>query len=640
MSSVVIIGGGPIGLYLAYKLNKIGIKATVYDPRAGIYTRPGHVNKEDLEKVLQEIGEKISVTQIVHLKDIERTLYEKINYYNIPVEKKSFLRFETRSDQKGIIVGDHEGTEEFVKCNFVFDCTGSKRTVVHAINQLISPPPFTVKPIVPEVNIKNNFIAYVKMSAIDYALISKYEEKTDSFLPDVEDPLIYAETMEKLRDLGWNEMGYPKSYSVDFNKDKICIYMEAPDNLPENKYNAWVETLLRTLTQSNTVSFTQLPASKKYEKKPRFNSFVVHPHMVNEVAYVNKNFPTIILAGDSQIEPNYTLAHGLKSGMQRVDILMEHIEAYKKSIAYFDAEEYAEEIKSSIYEHKNGIEVLYENRKNYFSSWLEQAEKYYTIAINTVGISLDQKLRFEKTLSEIQARLNHKKAQTRLIELQKEQKQGIEKQERTQIILQMEEIRSLLENVLNELPNSFNVEHIAAVNSLNNLAIMMKEMGSHYFKEGLFDEAQNIYAKALAVYQHPKLQKSYPLQELTLYSNLIITKRKLNLRETIPQLALTALEKYAMTPELLAISRKIIGNLVVTIEEQIKKSPESASTLQNTVQKITALHPQLIDKTLENDLKKVNNTVNYFQTFGLFKYIPVEVTTLQEQQKNNLSPIQ
>ncbi len=72
----VIIGAGPAGLYTAIKLRKAGVKdVVVYDPRAGDYTRPGHLNRNVFSRAQDGLGFNFwSGDKVGHIKDLERAL--------------------------------------------------------------------------------------------------------------------------------------------------------------------------------------------------------------------------------------------------------------------------------------------------------------------------------------------------------------------------------------------------------------------------------------------------------------------------------------------------------------------------------------------------------------------------------------
>jgi len=56
MTATVIVGAGPIGLYLAYTLRRAGIAPImIIDPRAGMYERPGHVNVDVFKRLNRDM---------------------------------------------------------------------------------------------------------------------------------------------------------------------------------------------------------------------------------------------------------------------------------------------------------------------------------------------------------------------------------------------------------------------------------------------------------------------------------------------------------------------------------------------------------------------------------------------------------
>ena len=332
MSKIVIIGGGPIGLYLAYKLRKAGIAKEdilVFDPRAGEYARPGHINSEIFAKLNVELPqkEKWPSDKTGHIKDIEHILHSQIIESAINIEKKRFVRFSDDANHPGVIVADAEGHEETIECSHVFDCSGNQRVVINKINEMVSPAPFTVQPISHKVEVKKHFLAFVKMSEANLrrintahlnepssGIISLYQ-LFNTINTSEPSPLEYARTIEKLRSFGWNQFGIPNCYGMGFTKGKVCLYMECPDNLPQEQYEAWVQAVINATTNSTDITFEQLPPTKKSYRKPRFNSFTVNPMEVKQVGYQGEGLPLVIASGDAQIEPNYVLAHGVKDGL-------------------------------------------------------------------------------------------------------------------------------------------------------------------------------------------------------------------------------------------------------------------------------------------------------------------------------------
>ncbi len=142
----------------------------VCDLRAGRYTRPGHLNSSAFAVAAEGAGVEIdaaltSNARKGHIKDLERALYAEVERLRIPILQDRFVKFETISGTPGVVVVDKDGMEQFIPADYVFDCTGTKRQVIHSVNELFpADPPFKLVPIT-EVPVSSHFIAYIKVPA-------------------------------------------------------------------------------------------------------------------------------------------------------------------------------------------------------------------------------------------------------------------------------------------------------------------------------------------------------------------------------------------------------------------------------------------------------------------------------------------
>lgn len=631
MSNVVIIGAGPIGLYLAIQLKKAGVKnVVIYDPRAAEYSRPGHLNGS----ILNELSSKLNLSESSyiwnkkqidlsetnhHIKDIERLLYVEAKKMSIKIEKKKFSRFNEIHSPKGIFVMNANQEEEFIACDYAFDCTGSKRELIHKVNEINKEKPFTIQPIFKSQPVKNYFLAYVNMKESDLEKINKAASTPleVQLMPSLQ----FTQAIEQLRQLGWKEYTFPLCYGVPFNKDKVCLYMECPEQLDPQLYEKWVSSVINGNTLSKDIKFQQLPPSKLGIKKPHFHSFIVDPQELTQAEYSSKLLPSVIAMGDTQIDPHFYLAHGVRDGLKRVHQLIEHIEVYNGQIAYYDSSEYLSSIKTMLNEHKNHIIHYYKERIDYFKTMVYIAETHYEEALLKSSNELEQ-LQLQSTLKEIKALISFYDAIKELNQLNKAIRS--EKQNLSGINDLDSKLSRLTSTVLlslREMPKA-HCQKERLQDELFLLASSWKELGNHYFSMNRADLAIKAYTQVMITLKTANLTNEYQNLELITLSNMLICNKKLKRYEEAISLGKNALEDYPNTLSLETGKRKIVFHMVKMYAELINKEIENHNSKAATEMSQTILKIYSVNKSIfaDNEGKKVwaqlSDDIEFFRKFS------------------------
>ncbi len=566
----IIIGAGPAGLYTAIKLKKEGVDdLIVLDPRRGDYTRPGHLNIDVFRSAEIGIGESFwPVDKIGHIKDLERHLFAIALRLGIKIENKRFIEIKPKDalSQARLVVADAEGKEELIDCEYVFDCTGSRRIVINAVNDISVSLPFQLEKIT-EFPVANHFIAYVNIGDErkwrDLSQSLAYYWLNFDVSLKLMHPLHIAESLIKLRELGWNELRFPHCYGAYFGKGKVCLYLYTPPNLAPEHYDRWVKTVLECY--GHPINYTHLPPSKK----PRFVAFKSEAKALQQVAFRREDLPTVIALGDTQIDSQHQLAHGISDGMKRIDALFEHMVIANAKIRYFDPDEYLLKIKGMIWQHKEDIkDAAKEMESNFIEALLpvqEILEKAYTLSLDS-----KQKEDIAKILGETRGRISYISAKNIFAEYHDHELKlkTFPEESLPEMMSSLTTLKDYLLEALTSLPEEFIFERAGARYLLVKLALIMIKIGGDLVKANNLPLAIRAFKNTIAIYDSPSLVSSYAMKKLTAYNSLAIVyklKKEYDNAIRVVEKALEIYISYEGSDKKTGIFERIIFHLIMSL---------------------------------------------------------------------------
>lgn len=564
MKNYIIIGAGPIGLYTALRLHHEGIPSArihVIDRRHGQYTRPGYIERRAFEAVATGLKiPPIVPSSSSHIKDLERALYAKAQVVGIQFSDKNF----TSIDERQVRLENGESIE----ADFVFDCTGSMRSVIHSLNETQGQH-FEMIPIT-EVAVKGHFIAYGKMLSSDVTALT-----SNPFPLKGPNPIHFGQPTDaqailtglaKLKALGWKHNAFPTLQLTKLEKGKVALYMERPDHLSPDQYETWVNTLIQVMSQKEDIRFTQLPPSRRYAKKPRYTAFRVAPEKIEPLYFHKEGHAEIIPLGDSQISPDYRLGHGIISGIRRVDDFLRSCEFLYQDIAYYDGEDFSATVTKSLNKHEEEVQEFHQERRQDLlkSSLIINA----AIQINKAQLDcLPNKADIINIMSDVMTAEFELKLST------------IEKHaERTILQKQIEQQIMLLDSY----PDLCHQEKIVA--NLERLSHELKDLGGRFYRLKQFELAKESYEIALAIFEKAAMYIHSPGQEITLSSNNLIVLNQINktLKDqseniTYADKLIAKFEAYPDFPEKMEKLQKIHSNRFTAMANQAKALLDSAN---------------------------------------------------------------
>lgn len=559
---VVIVGGGPIGLYLAWKLAEKDVNSTVIDPYMGTYYRPGHLNSSVFRVIREDVPESFQTMwrRSRHIKDLERLLHEmdSSKKSKITLIKGTFIGFQ--KDPKGkhqVVYKTIEHETKIIPADTVFDCSGNKRAVLQATSEVIPELTWPVAskhdPVFPHhllyyCHLDQDtewFLSSVLMHEGEYSKLSGINHLT---------------MVHELQKFGWYHGSFPILYTYPFNnKGKNALYCAAPSSLKPEQFHGWVTTIVRYKTGRDDCQVKFLPSLIAKKEKLRRMHFPMNYDRLQTVGREgDSQLPTIVAIGDAMIGFDYREAHGVKDGLTRIQQLLEYIEGYNGSLEFFDLDGYMAAIQKSLGTHEG---VLVNSFNNDLRYCIEGHE-----SLIREGSSLPQNSIFSTDFTQLVHNSSQALICLRSIEKVNQLSTDLKRNPWATDLFekQLDELLLSITTAMANLPTEYQFPHRIGIESTTTLLSLLKENANKLFKQGKFSDAVRLYelgthyAELLG-----NLEMAYPL-----YSNAVIAYKKLNDLDKVAKTCETCLDNLPIDSKY-PIRGKVLFNLISSASENL-----------------------------------------------------------------------
>lgn len=331
-TQTVIAGAGPMGLLLAIELHFRGVKElVVVDPHLGEYVRPG-----DLEpKVIADITKRINqlyakagrkfippeFSAARHIKELERFLYRVAGELGITFRRETLQAIEISGQQASLLLVDNEGREVRRPVRNLFDCTGTKRAAMLALNKALSKPYFifrqSVTPTMPRHGFFMGWIQDTTLPFYRHPSVASDDERYVAF--------------ERLRELGWQRFVFPDCHlhacKTKEGRAKVRLYMEIPGALKPEELHTWTKALLLAYSNGSMSDIEPMQPSSKGEWKDRVRQtcFTLDLRMVNKPGGFHLDNFDLYSLGDAFATTDYRKGKGIRSHVKCLDLLLSYL---------------------------------------------------------------------------------------------------------------------------------------------------------------------------------------------------------------------------------------------------------------------------------------------------------------------------